>query len=94
LVQCERGKFDDAYESFVRAVGEYQGRMNIAAQLQQHGRAKDAIKHLEYAKAIQPNSTDVLNKLVSLYEMTGRVSDAETARRTLIALKTSADANK
>ena len=94
LVQCERGKFDDALESFVRAVGEYQGRMNIAAQLQQHGRAKDAIKHLEYARSIQPNSTDVLNKLVSLYEMTGRVSDAETARRTLIALKTSADANK
>jgi len=94
LVQCERGKFDDAYESFVRAVGEYQGRMNVAAQLLQHGRAKDAIKHLEYAKSIQPNSTDVLNKLVSLYEMTGRVSDAETARRTLIALKTSAEANK
>ena len=94
LVQCERGKFDDAYESFVHAVGEYQGRMNVAAQLLQHGRAKDAIKHLEYAKSIQPNSTDVLNKLVSLYEMTGRVSDAETARRTLIALKTSAEANK
>jgi len=94
LVQCERGKFDDAYESFVRAVGEYQGRMNIAAQLQQHGRAKEAIKHLEVARSMQPNSTDVLNKLVSLYEMTGRVSDAETTRRTLIALKTSAEANK
>jgi len=94
LVQCERGKFDDALESFVRAVGEYQGRMNIAAQLQQHGRAKDAIKHLEHAQSMQPNSTEVLNKLVSLYEMTGRVSDAETARRTLIALKTSAEANK
>ena len=94
LVQCERGKFDDAYESFVRAAGEYQGRLNIAAQLQQHGRAKEAIKHLEYAQSMRPNSTDVLNKLVSLYEMTGRLSDAETARRTLIALKTSAEANK
>jgi len=94
LVQCEREKFDDALESFVRAVGEYQGRMNIAAQLQQHGRVKEAIKHLEYAQSMQPNSTDVLNKLVSLYEMTGRLSDAETARRTLIALKTSAEANK
>ncbi len=94
LVQCERGKFDDAYKSFVRAVGEYQGRKNIAAQLLQRGHAKEAIKHLEYAQAMQPNSTDVLNKLVSLYEMTGRPSDAETARRTLIALKTSAEANK
>ena len=94
LVQCERGKFDDAYESFVKAVGEYQGHMSIAAQLQQHGHAKDAIKHLENAQAMQPNSTDVLNKLVSLYEMTGRHSDAETARRSIIALKTSAEANK
>ena len=94
LAQCERGKFDDAYQSFVRAVGEYQGRLNIAAQLQQHGQAKEAIKHLEHAQAMKPNSTDVLNKLVSLYEMTGRVSDAETARRSLIALKTSAEANK
>ena len=94
LVQCERGKFDDAYESFVKAVGEYQGHMSVAAQLQQHGRAKDAIKHLENAQAMQPNSTDVLNKLVSLYEMTGRHTDAETARRTIIALKTSAEANK
>lgn len=94
LVQCERGKFDDAYKSFVRAVGEYQGRMNIAAQLQQRGQAKEAIKHLELAQAMKPNSTDVLNKLVGLYEMTGRQSDAETARRTIIALKTSAEANK
>lgn len=94
LVQCERGNFDDAYKSFVRAVGEYQGRMNIAAQLLQRGQAKDAIKHLEHAQAMKPNSTDVLNKLVGLYEMTGRQTDAETARRTLIALKTSAEANK
>lgn len=94
LVQCERGKFDDAYQSFARAVGEYQGHMSVAAQLQQRGRAKEAIKHLETAQAMQPNSTDVLNKLVSLYETTGRHSDAETARRTLIALKTSAEANK
>jgi Tfp pilus assembly protein PilF len=94
LVQCERGKFDDAYQSFARAVGEYQGHMSVAAQLQQRGHAKDAIKHLESAQAMQPNSTDVLNKLVSLYEMTGRHSDAEMARRSLVALKTSAEANK
>ena len=94
LAQCERGKFDDAYESFARAVGEYQGHLNVAAQLQQHAQAKESIKHLERAQSMQPNSPDVLNKLVSLYEMTGRLSDAETARRTLIALKTSAEANK
>jgi Tfp pilus assembly protein PilF len=94
LVQCQRDKFDDAYKSFVQAAGEYTGRLNIAAQLSQRGYAKDAIEHLEKARTIQPNSTDVLNKLVSLYEMTGRHSDAENTRRSLVALKTFADAKK
>ena len=94
LAQSQRGKFDDAYESFVQAAGEYAGRVNIAAQLYQRGYAKDAIKHLEAAQALQPNSPDVLSKLVSLYEMTGRHTDAETARRSLVALKTFAEANK
>jgi len=94
LAQCQRGKFDDAYDSFVKAAGEYAGRVNIAAQLYQRGYAKDAIKHLEAAQALQPNSVDVLNKLVSLYEMTGRHTDAETTRRSLVALKTFAEANK
>jgi Flp pilus assembly protein TadD len=92
LVYCEREKFDDAYKSFVQAVGEFGGRMNMAAQLQQRGRAKDAIKHLEKAQALRPNSPDVLAKLVSLYEMTGRPTDAENARRAIVALKTFADA--
>jgi Flp pilus assembly protein TadD len=94
LTQSKRENFDDAYASFVRAVGEYNGHINIAAQLQQHGRAKDAIEHLEKAQAMRPNSVDVLSKLVGLYEMTGRHNDAETARRSLVALKTFADANK
>jgi len=94
LTQSKREKFDDAYASFVRAVGEYNGHINIAAQLQQHGNAKDAIQHLEKAQAMRPNSIDVLSKLVSLYEMTGRHTDAETARRSVVALKTFADANK
>jgi Flp pilus assembly protein TadD len=94
LTQSKREKFDDAYASFVRAVGEYNGHINIAAQLQQHGKAKDAIEHLEKAQAMRPNSVDVLSKLVGLYEMTGRHTDAETARRSFVALKTFADANK
>ena len=94
LVYCERGKFDDAFESFARAVGEFIGHVNVAMQLQQHGYAKEAIKHLQKAQAMNPNSADVLTKLVALYEMTGRPTDAETARRSLVALKTFADANK
>ena len=94
LAYCERGKFDDAYKSFVMADGEYSGRLNIAAQLQQRGYAQDAVKHLEKAQSLRPNSVEVLNKLVALYEMTGRHTDAESARRSLVALKTFADANK
>jgi Flp pilus assembly protein TadD len=92
LAYCEREKFDDAYKSFAHAAGEYGGRLSIAAQLQQRGYAKDAIKHLEKAQAMRPNSPDLLAKLVSLYEMTGRPTDAENARRAIVALKTFADA--
>lgn len=94
LTLSQRGKFNDAYESFARAVGPFHGHLNVAVKLQEQGHAKDAIKHLEKAQALRPNSIDVLSKLVSLYEMTGRISDAETARRSLVALKTFADANK
>jgi Flp pilus assembly protein TadD len=94
LAQCELNKFSDAYESFVHAVGEFDGHVNVAVQLQRHGYAKEAIKQLELAQALRPNSSDVLTKLVSLYELTGRPTDAENARRSIIALKTFADANK
>jgi Flp pilus assembly protein TadD len=94
LVQSQRGKFDDAFKSFARAVGEFNAHLNVAAQLSARGNAKDAIKHLEIAQSQQPESIDVLAKLVSLYEMTGRVSDAETARRSIVALRTFADAKK
>jgi Flp pilus assembly protein TadD len=93
-LKCRRGKFDDAFDSFVRAVGEFNGHVNIAAQLLAHGYAKEATNHLEKAQKMEPNSADVLARLVRVYEMTGRVSDAETARRSIIALQTSADANK
>jgi len=94
LTLSQRGKFNDAYDSFARAAGPFNGHVNVAVQLQQQGHAKEAIKHLEKAQALKPNSTDVLSKLVSLYEMTGRISDAQTARRSLVALETFADANK
>ena len=94
LAQCRRGKFDDAFQSFARAVGEFNGHVNVASQLMAQGQAKEAIKHLEKAQAMQPNSADVLAKLVSLYELTGRVTDAQAARRSIVALRTFAEANK
>jgi Flp pilus assembly protein TadD len=94
LVQSEQGNFGEAYKAFARAVGEFHGHLNVAIQLQQRGYGKDAIKHLEQAQLLQPNSADVLTRLVSLYEITGRPTDAENARRSLVALKTFADAAK
>ena len=94
LAQCRRGKFDDAFESFSRAGGEFNGHLNVASQLLAHGLAKDAINHLEKAQKMQPTSTEVLAKLVDLYKLTGRITDAATAQRSIIALQTSANANK
>lgn len=94
LVQSQRGKFDEALQSFIRAGGEFNGHMNMAAQLSTRGYGKEAIKHLEKAQSLQPNSVDVLAKLANLYELTGRRGDAETARRSIVALRTSAEANK
>ena len=54
----------------------------------------EAIKQLELAQAIKPNSTETLTKLVALYEMTGRPTDAENTRRSLVALQTFADAKQ
>jgi len=94
LAQCRREKFDDAFVTFTRAVGEYDAHLNMAAQLQNQAHAQLAIKHLEQAQAMRPNSIDVLTKLVSLYELTGRATDAENTRRMLLANKSFADANK
>ncbi len=37
LAQSQRGKFDDAFQSFVRAGGDFNGHMNISAQLMARG---------------------------------------------------------
>ena len=94
IAQCQRGRFEEAYQSFVRAVGEYDGRVNMAAQLLAQGHGQEAIKHLEAAHSLRPESVEVLTRLAGLYRMTGRITDAETARRSLLALQTSAAAQK
>ena len=94
IAQCQRGKFDEAYLSFVHAVGEFDARVNMAAQLIAQGQGQEAIKHLEVAQSLRPESTEVLTRLAGLYRMTGRITDAETARRNLLALQASAEAQK
>lgn len=92
LAQCERGKFDDAFKSFAHAVGEYKSRLTIAARLQKEGFTMEAIKHLEKARALKPNSPEVLAQLVKLYELSDKNEQAEDTRRTLMAVQSLATA--
>lgn len=90
LAQVQAGKFDDAYKSFERAVGEFQARVNIATRLRRLGYEKDAIKHLEKARLLQPENKAVLTDLVALYQRTGRFEAAAEANKALITLRTMA----
>jgi len=83
LAQCRLGKYDDAYKSFARSGGEYQGRLNVAAMLERAGREDQAIEHYEAARRAQPQSEFVLRRLSELYARNGRADRAEETRRTL-----------
>jgi Flp pilus assembly protein TadD len=92
LAQSQLGKFDDAYKSFAEAGGEFDGRLNVAARLERQGFAKEAIKHLEKARSLQPGSTEVLSRLANLYQSMGKKEEAEIARSSLRSLRTVAEA--
>ncbi len=92
LTQAERGNYDDAYKAFARALGEYTGHVNLAARLERHGQSKKAIKHLEKALALKPNSPDVLARLADLYDREDKPEKAQTARAALSTQRTLADA--
>jgi tetratricopeptide (TPR) repeat protein len=83
LAQCRLGKYDDAYKSFARSGGEYQGRLNVAAMLERAGREGEAIEHYEAARRVQPQSEFVLRRLSELYARNGHNDRAEQTRRAL-----------
>lgn len=93
LVQAQRAKFDDAYECFVRAVGEYQGHMNVANRAQSMAHDKAAIKHLEAARAMRPTA-EILLRLVVLYKRNGQDLLASEANTAFIAATTTASAKE
>ena len=94
MAQCGVEKFDDGYKSFAHAAGEFQGRLKVAAYQERQGFAKDAIKQLEKARKLKPGSTEVLVRLVVLYESAARIVEANEARASLSALRTLAAAPK
>lgn len=90
LVQAQRAKFDDAYDCFERAVGEYQGHINVANRSQSMGYDKVAIKHLEQARVLRPATAEILLRLAVLYKRTGNEEMAVEANTALIAARSQA----
>ena len=93
LVQAQRAKFDDAYECFVRAVGEYQGHINVANRSQAMGYDKTAITHLEQARAQRPTA-EILLRLAVLYKRAGNEELAAEANAAFVAAKSQANATR
>jgi Flp pilus assembly protein TadD len=85
LAETRLGKYDEAYRNFARAGGEFSGHSNVAALLIRIGREDKAAEHLEAARRIQPDSTNVLRQLAELYERTGNKGKADEARQALQA---------
>lgn len=83
LVYGRLGKFDEAFKQFKRAGGEFYARTNTAALLAAAGRDRDAIKHYEAARKLNPASSLVLRQLITLYVRTGQREKAEAAERAL-----------
>ncbi|HWF89090.1 MAG TPA: tetratricopeptide repeat protein [Pyrinomonadaceae bacterium] len=94
LVQAQRAKFEDAYDCFVRAVGEYEGHMNVANRSQTMGYDKTAIKHLEQARVLRPATAEILLRLAVLYKRTGNEELAAEANKALVATKAQANVTK
>jgi Tfp pilus assembly protein PilF len=94
LVQAQRANFDEAYECFLRAVGEFEGHMNVANRSQAMGYNKIAIKHLEQARALRPGTAEILLRLAVLYKRTGNIEMAAEATSALISAKSQANATK
>ena len=94
LVQAQRANFDEAYECFVRAVGEYEGHINVANRSQSMGYDKIAIKHLEDARVLRPATAEILLRLAVLYRRAGNDELAAEANKALVATKAQANATK
>jgi tetratricopeptide (TPR) repeat protein len=90
LIQAQRTNFDEAYECFARAVGEFEGHMNVANRSQAMGYDKTAIKHLEQARVLRPTTAEVLFRLAYLYKRTGNDMLAAEADRALVSVRATA----
>jgi Flp pilus assembly protein TadD len=83
LVYGRLRKYDEAFKQFKRAGGEFYARNSTAALLATAGRDREAIKHYEAARKLNPAAPDVLRQLITLYVRTGQRDKAEAAQRAL-----------
>lgn len=83
LVYGRLGKYEEVFKNFKRAGGEFYARTQTAALLAVVGRDRDAIKHYEAARKLNPASSLVLRQLITLYVRTGQREKAEAAERAL-----------
>ena len=94
LALVEVHKFDEAYKAFEKAMGEFDGRMNMATRLLRLGYDKEAIAHLERCREMQPNSLDVVYRLSVLYARNGRAAEADEANKAFLSLRATATATE
>jgi len=94
LALLEVNKLDDAYKAFAKAMGEFDGHMNMATRLLRMGQDKEAIKHLEICRTMQPNSLDIVYRLSVLYARNGQTTEAEEANKAFMSLKAAATNQK
>jgi Tfp pilus assembly protein PilF len=73
----------DAFKYFARASNQYDAHLKLAGIFETEKRDRDAIKHYEAALRLQPGTNAVLERLVALYDRTGKVDKADMARRAL-----------
>lgn len=83
LVYGRLGKYEEAFKQFKRAGSEFYARTSTAALLANAGRDRDAIRHYEAARKLNPAASDVLRQLITLYVRTGQRDKAEAAQRAL-----------
>ena len=94
MALIEVNKLDDAYKAFAKAMGEFDGHMNMATRLLRMGQDKEAIKHLEICRTMQPNSLDIVYRLSVLYARNGQTTEAEEANKAFMSLKAAATNQK
>lgn len=93
FVFAKLNKFDSAFNCFAQAGGDLYARLRTAALLEDAGRDRDAIKHYEAARKLEPDSTETLRRLITLYNRTGQRSKAEAAERSFDKSKSKTSAS-